>query len=114
MAECIFCRIIAKEIPCRAVMETEQILAFHDIQPKAPVHVLIVPKRHIATLSDFPDDPAIAGALFRAFPAIAKACGIDAAGYRVIANTGRDGGQEVFHVHFHLLGGRPLGGFGGV
>lgn len=109
MADCLFCRIVAGVIPCQKVWESAECLAFRDIHPKAPTHVLIIPKQHYATLHDLPTNAPIAAALLDAIVTVARQCGITESGYRVIANTNRDGGQEVFHVHFHLLGGRPLG-----
>ena len=108
--DCLFCRIVAGEIPATVVHETETTLAFRDIGPKAPVHVLIIPKAHhenVASLAEA--DPALAGAVLAAVAAVAEAEGLTDDGYRVLFNTGRHGGQEVFHVHAHVLGGRPLG-----
>lgn len=109
MGACIFCRIINGEVPCQKVFESEWLVAFRDIQPKAPVHILIVPKQHIDSLNAWPADDKLSLAVLQAAPTIAQQCGIAESGYRMIANINRDGGQEVFHVHFHLLGGRPLG-----
>lgn len=109
MADCIFCKIVAGSVPCRAVYDTDTIIAFHDMHPKAPVHVLVVPKQHIATMNEFPVDGALAADMMRAVKHIAREQGIAERGYRLIVNTNRDGGQEVYHVHWHLLGGRTIG-----
>ena len=107
---CLFCKIINREIPASIVYEDDQILAFNDIGPQAPTHVLIVPKRHIPTLNDMQDgDASLIGSLVHRAAAIAKERGIDAAGYRTVFNTNRDAGQTVFHIHLHLLGGRSFG-----
>jgi histidine triad (HIT) family protein len=106
---CLFCKIIAREIPASIVYEDESVLAFNDINPQAPTHVLLVPKRHIATLSELqPDDDQIVGELVRRAAAIAVERGISAGGFRTVFNTNRDAGQTVFHIHLHLLGGRSL------
>ena len=107
---CLFCKIINREIPASIVYEDDQVLAFNDIGPQAPTHVLVVPKRHIATLNDVQDgDASLVGSLLHRAAAIAKERGIDAAGYRTVFNTNRDAGQTVFHIHLHLLGGRSFG-----
>ena len=109
MAECLFCKIIDREIQASIVYEDERILAFNDINPGAPTHVLLVPKAHIATLNDLsPQDDQIVGELVRRAAAIAKARGISAGGFRTVFNTNREAGQSVFHIHLHLLGGRTL------
>ena len=109
MAATLFDRIIAREIPADIVFEDEHVIAFKDIAPQAPVHVLFVPKRGVATLNDVPtDDPAFAGRLLIAAAAYAKAQGFADSGYRVLMNCNRDGGQTVFHIHLHLLAGRAL------
>ena len=106
---CLFCRIIAREIPASIVYEDDRVLAFNDINPQAPTHVLIVPKRHIETLNALEaDDDQIVGELARRAAAIAEERGIAAAGYRTVFNTNRDAGQTVFHIHLHLLGGRSM------
>lgn len=111
--ECIFCRIVRGEIPGERVFENETVVAFRDIHPAAPTHVLIVPREHIASVSDLSDDDAsIAGALMLAARTIAAQEGLVANGYRVITNTGEWGGQTVDHLHLHVLGGRPLGALG--
>jgi histidine triad (HIT) family protein len=107
---CLFCRIIAKEVPASIVYEDEWVLAFNDINPQAPTHVLVIPKRHIASLSDLVEgDDGIVGEVVRRAAAIAADRGIAAGGYRTVFNTNRDAGQTVFHIHLHLLGGRSLG-----
>lgn len=105
----IFKRIIDREIPADIVYEDDQCLAFRDIRPQAPTHVLVIPKKEIPTLDDLTtgDEPLI-GHLFLAMKQIAAQLGLED-GYRVVVNCGRDAGQEVFHLHFHLLGGRRLG-----
>ncbi len=106
---CLFCRIIAGEIPATKVAETEQFIAFRDITPQAPLHVLIVPRKHISTLNDLtPSDDALVGAMTREAAAIAKAHGYDTSGYRTVFNCNQDAGQAVFHIHLHLLAGRSL------
>lgn len=106
---CLFCRLAAGEIPASVVYQDESIVAFHDVNPQAPVHVLIVPRRHIATLNDLvPEDDALAGALLRRAAAIAQDLGIAGPGYRTVFNCNRAAGQTVFHLHLHLLGGRTM------
>jgi histidine triad (HIT) family protein len=108
--DCLFCRIVAKEIPATVVHETDTTLAFRDIGPKAPVHVLVIPKAHHANIGDLAAaDPALAGALLAAAGTVAELEGLTGDGYRLIFNTGPHGGQEVAHVHVHVLGGAPLG-----
>jgi histidine triad (HIT) family protein len=109
MTDCLFCKIINREIPASIVYEDERVLAFNDINPQAPTHVLVVPKRHIASLSDLAEgDDQIVGEVVRRAAAIAQDRGIAAGGYRTVFNTNRDAGQTVFHVHLHLLGGRSM------
>jgi histidine triad (HIT) family protein len=106
---CLFCKIVAGEIPAKRVHEDEELLAFEDIKPEAPVHVLIVPKRHIATLNDVePGDDGLVGAMMRRAAAIAQARGVSDAGYRTVMNCNSNAGQTVFHIHLHLLAGRGL------
>jgi len=109
VADCLFCKIIERQIPAAIVYEDDRVLAFNDINPQGPTHVLIVPKRHIATLNDLaaPDD-AMVGELVRRAAAIAKERGLDAGGFRTVFNTNKDAGQTVFHIHLHLIGGRSL------
>jgi histidine triad (HIT) family protein len=109
VADCLFCRIIKREIPASIVYEDDRVLAFNDINPQAPTHVLVVPKRHIASLNDVTaDDDQIVGELSRRAAAIATERGISAGGYRTVFNTNLDAGQTVFHIHLHLLGGRVM------
>lgn len=110
MAECLFCRIIRGEIPSKKVYEDEDAFAFRDIDPQAPTHILILPKRHIATLNDLtPEDAELVGKLFLVAKKLAKDEGVAEAGYRAVFNCNADAGQAVFHLHLHLLGGRPMG-----
>jgi histidine triad (HIT) family protein len=110
MADCLFCKIIRREIPGSIVYEDERVLAFNDINPQAPTHVLVVPKRHIATLNELStEDDRLVGELVRRASAIASERGLSAGGYRTVFNTHRDAGQTVFHIHLHLLGGRAMG-----
>ena len=104
---CLFCRIVRKEIPAKLVYESEDCIAFRDINPQAPVHVLVIPRRHIVSLNDATDAAAV-GRLTLVAAEIAKSEGVAQSGYRVVFNTNRDGGQSVFHLHLHLLGGRSL------
>ena len=109
MSSCLFCKIIKREIPGAIVYEDDRILAFNDINPQAPTHVLLVPKRHIASLNELqPGDDQILGELVRRAAAIAKERGISAGGFRTVFNTNSDAGQTVFHIHLHLLGGRGM------
>ncbi len=112
MAECIFCKIARGEIPSKKVFENDQVIVFHDIKPVAPVHVLIVPKKHVSDLLSLEQDangPAIAWTLFQAAAEAAGKLGVDKKGFRLINNCGEDGGQTVDHIHLHLIGGKPLG-----
>lgn len=105
--DCIFCKIAAGEIPVNPVYEDEQILAFPDINPMAPVHVLVIPRRHLDSLKAAgPDDAALLAHIMLKIPQIAQILGIADKGFRLVANTGEDGGQTVQHLHWHLLGGR--------
>jgi histidine triad (HIT) family protein len=104
---CLFCRIIRKEIPATIVWEDAHALAFRDIDPKAPTHVLVIPKSHVASLNEA-TDPTMLGRLMLAAREIAAEEGISESGYRVVVNTGAGAGQTVFHLHLHLLGGRKL------
>ena len=109
MSDCLFCKIIAREIPASIVYEDDRVLAFNDINPQASTHVLVVPKLHIATLNDLSSDhDATVGEVVRRAAAIAKDRGISAGGFRTVFNTNRDAGQTVFHIHLHLIGGRSL------
>lgn len=108
--ECIFCKIVRGEIPCRKVYEDEEILAFHDIHPQAPVHFMAIPKKHIASLADVSEaDAPLLGRLFAKLGEMARSQGLTD-GFRTIVNTGRIGRQEVYHLHVHVVGGpEPLG-----
>ena len=109
MDECIFCKIIRGEIPSRRVYEDERVLAFDDIQPMAPVHVIIIPKRHIATFMDIGEgQTADLQAMMEAAQKVAKLKKVDEKGFRLVINCNEEGGQVVFHLHMHLLGGRKL------
>jgi histidine triad (HIT) family protein len=108
--DCIFCQISAGEIPAKVVYEDDTVLAFHDAAPRAPVHVLIIPRRHIATLLDATEkDAAVLGALQLRAVEIARELGLDRDGFRLVTNCLAGAGQSVFHIHLHLLGGREFG-----
>ena len=110
MNDCIFCKIIKKEIPSSIVYEDSQILAFRDINPVAPVHILVIPKKHISSLIELnKEDELLVGKIYTIINKIAEQEGINEKGFRVIVNCGEDGGQEIQHLHFHLLGGKKLG-----
>lgn len=107
MAECLFCRIVRKEVPCRLVFEDEGVLAFHDIQPQAPVHVLVIPKKHVARLADMdPNDSDLLARVQGAARRLADHFSVNESGFRWVANSGPDAGQAVDHLHFHFLAGR--------
>ncbi len=109
MEECLFCNIVSRSVPSRPVFEDDEVMAFHDIHPKAPVHVLIVPKKHISSMNDLSDaDQMIAGKLLLTARTLAQTLGVADAGYKLVINTGKDGGQLVGHLHIHLLGGKHL------
>jgi histidine triad (HIT) family protein len=109
MSDCVFCRIAAGEIPAEKAYEDDHVLAFHDIRPSAPVHVLVIPRRHVATLDDaVPADADTLGRMLLAASVVAKQLGVSS-GYRVVMNVNKGGGQVVFHVHMHVLGGRGFG-----
>lgn len=110
MADCLFCKIIKGEIPSNKVYEDDEILAFKDINPAAPIHILVIPKKHITSLAHLEkEDEAIVGRIYGVINKIAEEKGVKEKGYRVIVNCGKDGGQEVMHLHFHLLAGKQLG-----
>jgi histidine triad (HIT) family protein len=110
MADCLFCAIIEGRVKGEIVYQDDAVVAFKDIRAVAPVHVLIVPRKHIAGLSSLePDDLPLVGAIFNAAAKLAKEFGIAGSGYRVVVNNGADAGQSVFHLHYHLLGGRAMG-----
>lgn len=104
---CLFCKIIAKEIPAQIVGENDQALAFKDISPRAPLHLLIIPKKHYSTLNDV-DDPSVLGAMGRLVVELAREHGVAESGYRTVINTNAGAGQTVFHLHMHLMGGRSM------
>lgn len=110
MENCIFCKIINKEIPSNIVYEDDEILAFEDIHPLAPVHTLVIPKKHIASLKEINEENAeIISKIYLVINKIAEMKNIKEKGYRVVVNCGEEGGQEVQHLHFHILGGKKLG-----
>ena len=110
MEDCIFCKIIKGEIPSSKVYEDEEILAFNDIHPAAPIHILVIPKKHIESLAKMEEeDEKIINKIYNVINIIAEKQGFKEKGYRVIVNCGKDGGQEVGHLHFHLLAGTQLG-----
>ncbi|MBR3456825.1 MAG: histidine triad nucleotide-binding protein [Selenomonadaceae bacterium] len=110
MADCIFCKIAGKEIPSQSVYEDEQVIAFKDLEPQAPVHVLVIPKKHVeSVLALSGEDKELMGhILCEVVPKLAKDLEVDANGFRLVVNTGKDGNQTVKHLHFHLLGGRSM------
>jgi histidine triad (HIT) family protein len=109
VAECLFCKIVAGQIPATIVFQDDHVVAFKDVTPRAPTHVLIVPRRHIASLNDLgAGDDALVGEMVRAAAAIATEQGLADRGYRTVFNCNADAGQTVFHIHLHLLGGRTM------
>jgi len=109
MSDCIFCKIANKTIPSKLVYEDDQIVAFDDLRPQAPVHSLVIPKRHVVSVQELGEkDQALLARLLLACTKIVKLKGLTENGYRLVTNTGRDGGQSVFHLHFHVLGGRHM------
>ena len=109
MKNCLFCKIIKGEIPGKKVFEDDRLFAIEDINPQAPVHLLILPKKHMATLLEVGEsDHELMGSVFSAANQLAKKKNLDRSGFRVVINCGEGAGQSVFHVHFHLLGGRPM------
>ena len=107
MKDCLFCKIVRKEIPAKIVFENEKIVAFRDINPKAPVHILIVPKKHISTIMDLrQEDKDVIGEIYLVVQKLTELEKIAEGGFRTVVNCNADAGQEVFHIHFHLLGGR--------
>ncbi len=110
MNDCLFCKIAAGDIPSAKVYEDNEILAFRDIDPQAPEHIIIIPKTHIASTNELNDENCgVAGKIFAVAARLAKELGFAENGYRIVNNCGKDGGQTVGHIHFHLLGGRNLG-----
>jgi histidine triad (HIT) family protein len=109
MSDCLFCRIAARQVKAEVVRETEDLVAFRDIRPQAPTHVLVIPKRHLPTLNDLSEaDAPLVGKMFLLAKEIARAEKIDQTGYRTVFNVNRDAGQTVFHIHLHVLGGRSM------
>jgi histidine triad (HIT) family protein len=107
---CLFCKIVAGEIPSKRVHEDDELVAFEDIKPEAPVHILIIPRRHVSTLNDVQHgDDALLGSMMRRAAIIAKERGVSESGYRTVMNCNSNAGQTVFHIHLHLLGGRRMG-----
>ena len=110
MSDCIFCKIVNKEVPTNFIYEDEEIVAFNDINPQAPIHILVIPKKHIKSLVELEkEDEILIGKIFGVINEIAKKEKIDKSGFRVIMNCGEDAGQEVKHLHFHILAGKKLG-----
>jgi histidine triad (HIT) family protein len=106
---CLFCEIVAGRIPARKAFEDDAVLAFHDINPQAPTHVLVIPKRHVTSLLELEEgDDALVGRLVRTARDIAREAGLDTRGFRLVFNCGEDAGYSVFHIHLHLVGGRRL------
>jgi histidine triad (HIT) family protein len=109
MEDCIFCRIARGEIPCSKVYENDRVMAFDDIHPVAPVHVIVIPKEHVSTLLDLKSGPqGLSEALLLAANEVARSKGVDEKGFRFVINCNKEGGQVVFHLHAHVLGGRRL------
>lgn len=109
MTECVFCKIVTGESPSEKLYQDEQVTAFRDIRPAAPVHILVIPNKHIASTNELePDDEPMMGHLFTVAKQLAEQEGIDRSGYRLIINTGQNGGQVVYHVHLHILGGQRM------
>lgn len=110
MDDCVFCRIAAGEVPARVLLADEDVVVFHDIAPRAPTHLLVIPRRHIASLdAAAPEEANLLGRLLLAAAAAARQAGLVAGGYRVVTNCGAGAGQSVFHLHLHVLGGRRFG-----
>ncbi len=109
--DCIFCKIVAGEIPCKQVYADDQIIAFHDIAPQAPTHILVIPRKHISDMNGAAaEDQALLGHMMLSAVKIAADAGLAESGYRLVLNTGPDARQSVFHIHLHILGGRQLTG----
>lgn len=110
MEDCIFCKIVNKQIPSNIVYENEDVIAFRDIEPVTPIHVLVIPKKHISSIVDLQkEDETLVGKIFTAINEVAKIEEITEKGFRVVSNCGEDGGQAVQHLHFHILAGKKLG-----
>lgn len=108
VTECTFCRIVAGDMPARVVYRSDRVVAFHDIRPQAPVHILVVPVQHVASLAEL-KDRELAGELLLVAAEVARSQGLEPGGFRLVANTGRQAGQTVYHLHLHVLGGRRFG-----
>ena len=108
MTNCIFCRIVNRAIPSKILYEDDQAIAFEDVNPQAPIHLLVIPKRHVASIQDLDGDPELLGHLMLVCVKMARDKGIAESGYRVVTNTGHQAGQSVFHLHVHVLGGRAM------
>ena len=109
MSDCLFCKILDGEIPCDRVYENDQVIAFRDVNPQAPTHILVIPRKHISTINDLTaDDKDIVGEMMLAAQTIAKQEGIEESGYRLVMNCNEGAGQTVFHIHLHILGGRRM------
>jgi histidine triad (HIT) family protein len=110
VSDCLFCKIVARQIPAKVVYEDDSLLAFEDINPQAPMHVLVIPKTHIPTINDLtPEDDRLAGEMIRRAAALVKDRGFSERGFRTVFNANREAGQTVFHIHLHVLAGRSLG-----
>jgi histidine triad (HIT) family protein len=109
MTECLFCKIVARQIPAKIVYEDDRVMAIEDVNPQAPLHVLLIPKAHLATLNDLSSaHDGLVGEMVRRAASIARHRGFSERGYRAVFNCNREAGQSVFHIHLHVLGGRPL------
>ncbi|MFN3682236.1 MAG: histidine triad nucleotide-binding protein [Nitrospira sp.] len=109
MGDCLFCKIVERKVPATVVYEDDHTVAFDDIHPQAPVHALVIPKRHVVAVRDCgEEDEALLGKLLLTCAKVARLKGVADSGYRIVTNTGKDGGQTVFHLHFHVTGGRPM------
>ena len=109
MSDCLFCKIVSGEIPCDKIYENDKLIAFRDIDPKAPPHILVIPKNHIRSINELEiSDQNLAGEILLAAKEIASIENIESSGYRTIFNTNSDGGQTVYHIHMHVMGGRQL------
>jgi histidine triad (HIT) family protein len=107
---CIFCKIVKREIPARIVYEDDLVMAFHDINPQAPIHILIIPKEHIPTVNELEENhKELIGHIFLVARKIARDLEVAESGYRILVNCNRDGGQEIYHLHYHFFAGKPLG-----
>ncbi|NNJ92063.1 MAG: histidine triad nucleotide-binding protein [Gammaproteobacteria bacterium] len=109
MTDCIFCKIVSGDIPAEKIFENDHVIGFRDLNPQAPTHVLVIPKKHISTINDIKDeDKALVGEMFLAAQQIAADVGLSGRGYRTVMNCNEEAGQTVFHIHLHLLGGRAM------